>query len=293
MLRSMTGFGRYLVENAGGIQQWEIKSVNNRFLDFKWRLPLNCRCLEARLEKIARRHAGRGRVEICLGMQYSPEFAPRPNFDAAQARSMLRDVDDLALSRGDEFVPDYSRLLSIPALWGDQLAELDEDAVAGIENGLCLALEDWNESRAAEGRALGADIQSRILKMDEWLKLIESRAPAIREERAKALKERLQEAMAQNAQELEEGRYLQEVVLLADRLDVSEELTRLATHLDRLSELLDIGGDVGRRLDFTLQECFREINTCGNKLPDVQLSGVVVDFKNELEKCREQVQNLE
>ena len=107
------------------------------------------------------------------------------------------------------------------------------------------------------------------------------------------LRERLAEALAAVGQEPEEGRFLQEITLLADRLDVSEELTRLDTHLERLRELLEAGRDAGRRLDFTLQECFREINTCGNKLPDVQLSRLVVDFKNELEKCREQVQNLE
>ena len=136
-------------------------------------------------------------------------------------------------------------------------------------------------------------MHSRILRMEEWTGLIAERAPNIKEERANALRERLSEALSQNGQELEEGRFLQESVILADRLDVSEELTRLNTHLARLHDLLQTGGDAGRRLDFTLQECFREINTCGNKLPDVQLSRMVVDFKNELEKCREQVQNLE
>ena len=93
--------------------------------------------------------------------------------------------------------------------------------------------------------------------------------------------------------ELEEGRFLQEMVVLSDKLDVSEELTRLHAHLERLRDLLEIGTDAGRRLDFTLQECFREIATCGNKIQDAQTSRLVVDFKNELEKCREQVQNLE
>ncbi len=121
-------------------------------------------------------------------------------------------------------------------------------------------------------------MHSRILRMEEWTGLIAERAPAIKEERVSLLRERLGEALAQSGQELEETRLLQEVVILADRLDVSEELTRLNTHLERLRNLLQSG---------------REINTCGNKLPDVQLSRLVVDFKNELEKCREQVQNLE
>ncbi|MEG6502078.1 MULTISPECIES: YicC/YloC family endoribonuclease [unclassified Desulfovibrio] len=293
MLRSMTGFGRCLVENTRTIQQWEVKSVNSRHLDLKWRLPLPVRSLEPRLEKVVRRFASRGRVDISLTLQYAPGEIPVARFDAGQANAMLDSLYSLAQARGDDFMPDYSALMQIPSLWNDSSEEMDEDVTTSLEEGLALALEDWNEARAAEGRALATDMHSRILRMEEWTGLIAERAPAIKEERANIMRERLGEALAQNGQELEEGRFLQEIVVLADRLDVSEELTRLSTHLERLHDLLQAGRDAGRRLDFTLQECFREINTCGNKLPDVQLSRLVVDFKNELEKCREQVQNLE
>ena len=293
MLRSMTGFGRCLVENTRTIQQWEVKSVNSRHLDLKWRLPLPVRSLEPRLEKVVRRFASRGRVDISLTLQYAPGEIPVARFDAGQANAMLDSLYSLAQTRGDDFVPDYGALMQIPSLWNDSSDEMDEDVTTSLEEGLALALEDWNEARAAEGRALATDMHSRILRMEEWTGLIAERAPAIKEERANIMRERLGEALAQNGQELEEGRFLQEIVVLADRLDVSEELTRLSTHLERLHDLLQAGRDAGRRLDFTLQECFREINTCGNKLPDVQLSRLVVDFKNELEKCREQVQNLE
>ena len=293
MLRSMTGFGRCLVENTRTIQQWEVKSVNSRHLDLKWRLPLPVRSLEPRLEKVVRRFASRGRVDISLTLQYAPGEIPVARFDAGQANAMLDSLYSLAQARGDDFVPDYGALMQIPSLWNDSSDEMDEDVTTSLEEGLALALEDWNEARAAEGRALATDMHSRILRMEEWTGLIAERAPAIKEERANIMRERLGEALAQNGQELEEGRFLQEIVVLADRLDVSEELTRLSTHLARLHDLLQAGRDAGRRLDFTLQECFREINTCGNKLPDVQLSRLVVDFKNELEKCREQVQNLE
>ena len=293
MLRSMTGFGRCLVENTRTIQQWEVKSVNSRHLDLKWRLPLPVRSLEPRLEKVVRRFASRGRVDISLTLQYAPGEIPVARFDAGQANAMLDSLYSLAQARGDDFMPDYSALMQIPSLWNDSSEEMDEDVTTSLEEGLALALEDWNEARAAEGRALATDMHSRILRMEEWTGLIAERAPAIKEERANIMRERLGEALAQNGQELEEGRFLQEIVVLADRLDVSEELTRLSTHLARLHDLLQAGRDAGRRLDFTLQECFREINTCGNKLPDVQLSRLVVDFKNELEKCREQVQNLE
>ncbi|WP_411330972.1 YicC/YloC family endoribonuclease [Desulfovibrio desulfuricans] len=293
MLRSMTGFGRCLVENDYTTQQWEVKSVNSRHLDLKWRLPLSIRSLEPRLEKVVRRYASRGRVDVSLVLQYAPDNTPAMRFDMVQAAAMLDNLQALADARGEAYVPDFNALLQIPSLWGDSGEELDEDTARCLEEGLALALEDWNEARSAEGRSLATDMHSRILRMEEWTGLIADRAPNIKEERANALRERLSEALSQNGQELEEGRFLQEAVILADRLDVSEELTRLNTHLARLHDLLQTGGDAGRRLDFTLQECFREINTCGNKLPDVQLSRMVVDFKNELEKCREQVQNLE
>lgn len=293
MLRSMTGFGRCLVENAQITQQWEVKSVNSRHLDLKWRLPVAVRSLEPRLEKVVRRFASRGRVDVSLILQYAAGLTPAQRFDATQAATMLDSLQELAVARNEAFTPDYNALLQISSLWGDNGEELDETMTTSLEEGLSLALEDWNEARAAEGRSLATDMHSRILRMEEWTGLIAERAPAIKEERANTLRERLGEALAQYGQELDEGRFLQEVVILADRLDVTEELTRLNTHLERLRDLLQSGGDAGRRLDFTLQECFREINTCGNKLPDVQLSRLVVDFKNELEKCREQVQNLE
>lgn len=241
MLRSMTGFGRCLVENDYTTQQWEVKSVNSRHLDLKWRLPLSIRSLEPRLEKVVRRYASRGRVDVSLVLQYAPGNTPAMRFDMVQAAAMLDNLQALADARGEAYVPDFNALLQIPSLWGDSGEELDEDTARCLEEGLALALEDWNEARSAEGRSLATDMHSRILRMEEWTGLIADRAPNIKEERANALRERLSEALSQNGQELEEGRFLQEAVILADRLDVSEELTRLNTHLARLHDLLQTG----------------------------------------------------
>ena len=267
-MRSMTGFGRYIMEDSGLTQQWEIRSVNGKRLELKWSLPAAVRNMESRFEKIVKRRASRGRVDITLSLQFaSGLFAP--HFDAAQASGMLDALAALAESREENFTPDYNALLA-------------------------LALDDWNEARQTEGEALSRDLMARVLRMEEWTELIRERAPIIKKDRTEALHERINEELASlNCGEIEESRFLQEVVTLMDRLDVTEEITRLSTHLEHLRELLQEESDVGRRLDFTLQECFREINTCGNKIPDVQLSRLVVDYKNELEKCREQVQNLE
>lgn len=294
MLYSMTGFGRCLVEDAHYVQQWEIKSVNSRHLDLKWRLPLLARGLESRFEKVVRRAAQRGRVEISLTLSRTAGAPAKAAFDAAQASALLDALAALAVSRNEVFAPDHCALLHIHGLWSDMSVDVEDDLTGRLEEGLRLALEDWNESRAAEGHALAADIHTRILRMEEWTDILHKRAPDIKEERLALARERLVEALAQHTDAgLDENRFLQEFVILSDKADVSEELTRLNAHLARLRELLQVGGDAGRRLDFTLQECFREINTCGNKIPDVQLSRLVVDYKNELEKCREQAQNME
>ena len=283
-MRSMTGFGRYIMEDSGLTQQWEIRSVNGKRLELKWSLPAAVRNMESRFEKIVKRRASRGRVDITLSL----------HFDAAQASGMLDALAALAESREENFTPDYNALLAIDGLWGAPAEDLDESVVASLEKGLALALDDWNEARQTEGEALSRDLMARVLRMEEWTELIRERAPIIKKDRTEALHERINEELASlNCGEIEESRFLQEVVTLMDRLDVTEEITRLSTHLEHLRELLQEESDVGRRLDFTLQECFREINTCGNKIPDVQLSRLVVDYKNELEKCREQVQNLE
>ncbi len=294
MLRSMTGFGRFTLEDESFTQTWEVRSVNSRHMDVKWRLPSVVRAMEARFEKVLRRAASRGRVELSLSLQWRKAGAESVEFNPVLAAGMLDSLREFAARRGDKFEPDYNRLLNLSFLW-DDVGGIDSegDLAATLEQGLEGALKDWNEARESEAKALEKDLLSRILRMEEWVSRVEERAPGIKEERFAQVRERLSEVLERHGQELDESRFLQEITLLADKLDVSEELTRLRAHLDRLRDLLRKGEDAGRRLDFTMQECFREINTCGNKIQDAQISRLVVDFKNELEKCREQVQNVE
>lgn len=293
MLRSMTGFGRCFLEENDWTQVWEVRSVNGRHLDVRWRLPMRARGLEQVLERMVRSQASRGRLEISLFLQVGHDGAQRVTFNEDQADAMLEALAGFAVSRGDDFAADYNHLLRLPHLWEEGPPEPDDALAQSLERGLLMALEDWNESRALEAKALEKDLLTRILRMEEWLERIRERAPDVKEERFALVCERITEILERHEAELEESRFLQEVAFLADKLDVSEELTRLAAHLDRLRELLAAGRDAGRKLDFTLQECFREVNTCGNKIQDMQVSRLVVDLKNELEKCREQVQNVE
>ena len=293
MLRSMTGFGRCFLEEERWTQIWEVRSVNGRHLDVRWRLPMQIRSLEPVLEKLVKRHATRGRLEISLYLQVHRQGMQAVAFNEDQADAMFEALASFAASRGEDFIPDYNRLLNLSYLWEEGPPEPDDALSQSLERGLGMAREDWDESRALEAQALEKDLLTRLLRMEEWVQCIRDRAPTIKEERFNLVRERIAEMLERYGQELEEGRFLQEIALLADKLDVSEELTRLGAHLDRLRELLSVGRDAGRKLDFTMQECFREISTCGNKIQDVQVSRLVVDVKNELEKCREQIQNLE
>ncbi|WP_243439494.1 YicC/YloC family endoribonuclease [Fundidesulfovibrio soli] len=293
MTKSMTGFGRSITDNPFASVVWEARSVNSRYLDLKWRLPLFLRSHESDLERVVRRYVERGRLEVVCNFQAHRAEALDFSLNKPMAKAMLLSVSELAEEMGQSFAPDYTRLLTISSLWQEGLkdapAELMEALVAGLEK----ALEDHAASRQHEGELMAADILRRLDKLAGWHAEIKLQAPRVKEEKFQALRTRLSTVLEKLGVESSEERVLQEVAVLADKLDITEELTRLGCHLDQIRALLGQDGDVGKRLDFLLQEAFREINTCGNKAQNIEISRVVVEFKAELEKCREQVQNIE
>ncbi len=293
MAKSMTGFGRIAVQDSGWTQTWEIRSVNGRHLDLRWRMPWSLRCLEADWERIVREQAGRGRLEVSLQLHVSRPDLLGATLNTVQAGAMLDQLEAFAQERQTVLAPDINRLLNISSLWEDDSGEPDKELAQSLEQGLRAALDDWNSSRAKEGAATIADLSSRFENLESLLARIKERIPQVKDDKIEQLRSRIQNTLETYAIDLDPNRLLQEVAVLTDKLDVSEELSRLGAHLGRLRQIAKNGGELGKRLDFTLQECFREINTCGNKAQDSQISELVVDFKVELEKCREQVQNLE
>jgi len=293
MPRSMTGYGRASLQRQDWSVAWELRSVNSRHLDLKWRLPLFLRSKEAAWERVVREKAKRGRLELMLHVTvHKPELLGI-SLNAGLAKAMFDQLQLLAESMQHDYAPDLNRVLSMPQLWEDDLREPDPELVADVERALGQALGDWNASRGEEGHALMADLAGRLETMHGLAARIKERLPQARQEKFDAMQTRIQNMLDRFAIDMDQERLLQEVALLSDRLDVSEELTRLDAHLERLAQILQAGGETGKRLDFTLQECFREINTLGNKSQDAVTSQDVVEFKAELEKCREQVQNLE
>jgi len=290
---SMTGFGRVETLGEDFSHVWEIKSVNNRFLDVKWRMPSVLRSLEAKFDKLLRKRASRGRVDISLSVETRSAALLGVSLNTAQAGAMLDQLRALAAAQGVAFVPDMNRLMSASNLWRDDSAEPDPKLAASLEQGFLKAVEDWNASRRVEGGELARDLTTRFARLRELAAAVGERVPVVLKDKQAATAERLNGLVAQAGMTFTEERLAQEVAVLADRLDVTEELTRLAAHLDRLDEAVAADGEAGKRLDFLIQEAFREINTCGNKAQDVEVSRLTVEFKVELEKCREQVQNIE
>lgn len=292
-VQSMTGFGRFHGQDARWEQSWEVRTVNSRFLEVKWRIPPCCRRLEADWERLLRARLTRGRVDVSLDLRRLASEAAGPALDRTLALGMLEQLRQLGESLGLKHQPDMNTLLLVPALWRDPAADLPEDLALFLTDGLTLALEDVRGARQREGMALAADISGRLGRLDGIAREISGMTRDLAPRRMEALREKVNALLSGHENAVDDARMLQELALLSDRLDVSEEMTRLAEHLREARRILKESPDPGKRLDFFFQECLREITTCGNKAQDAVISRLVVEFKAELEKCREQTQNLE
>lgn len=293
MASSMTGYGSAIADRSSWSVTWEIRSVNSRYLDLKWKIPPSLFFMQGKWQKLVRNHASRGRVEIYLDMRILDPAILGMELDRTTAVAMVKELNNLAGELGQIFTPDLNTFFRTQALWKENNLKIHPDLLQDLENCLNSALEDWLASRKAEGLHLSRDLQQKVLELDSLIGELEGLAAENTRQRFNDLKSRVGRILAEASMESDEQRLLQELALMADRLDVSEELTRLRVHLNSISILLETSGETGRRLDFLLQEAFREINTCANKCQNPDMSRLAVDFKVRLEKCREQIQNLE
>lgn len=293
MPSSMTGFGREMIKADGWNLSWDVKSVNGRFLDIKWRMPVFLRSKESDWEKLVKKFASRGRVDIVLNLEiFSPDLLGL-NFNTPMATSMLNQLKAFSSEMNVQFTPDVSRFISVSSLWQDSSAESNQGLLQSLEQGLERALASWVRAREEEGDVLKKDMLARLDRLQSLLGDIKERVPAILEEKKTNLTQRIAELVEAAGVTVDQDRMLTEIAVLTDKLDVSEEMTRLDAHLVQLAKVLDRKKEVGKRLDFFLQESFREINTCSNKCQDAAISALAVEFKAELEKMREQAQNIE
>ena len=290
-MRSMTGFGLGEVPLGSGRLGVEIRGVNHRFLDVRVRVPRELGELVGFVEQVARERLTRGRYEVALRIEGA--VMGLPVLDRDRARAAYKALSELRdeLAPGTE-VP-LALLGSIPDLFVPSVereVDLVREATRRAFESAAAALDTM---RASEGVALSEDLVRRLERIRTLAREIERRSPEVLEAHRKRLRERADRLRITAEIDVDVARLEQEIAMFAERCDISEELTRLESHCAQLTALLGSNEAVGRRLDFLLQEMAREANTVGAKSPDAQISHAIVDIKAEIERMREQVQNVE
>ena len=292
MIRSMTGYGRAVQTIDGREITVELRSVNNRYLDCTVKLPRMFSFAEDSVKNRVKAAVSRGKVDVYIGVNAAQAAdvqvaVNRPVLESYLAA--LRQIESEYGVRDDVTVMSLARL---PDVFSVEKTEEDEqkltqDILSVAEE----AIARYNTMRETEGAALEADLRSRAATILERVALVEQRSPVTVAEYRERLRQKMQEVLQNTA--IDEGRILQEAAIYADRIAVDEETVRLRSHLAQLGDMLTKGGAIGRKLDFLLQELNRETNTIGSKCNDLELSNIVVEMKAELEKIREQTQNIE
>ncbi len=287
---SMTGYGRASSSFDGRQLTVELKSVNHRFLDLAFRMPRNFAFLEDEMRKAISARLSRGHVEVYVAYRNLRDDARFVEVDGALLSAYSAALDELAAAGYDD---DRSlmRVAQLPGLLSISEAEEDEELLRALTlRTVEEALGALIDMRLREGRALKEDMERRVNAVQSLSEEIEARYP----ETLKLYAERLRENVAALAgQGLDEQRLVTEIALMADKTAINEELVRLRCHVIQLRDCFNADVPVGRKLDFLLQEFNREVNTIASKSQDIQISRLTVDLKGELEKLREQAQNVE
>ena len=290
----MTGYGRGEIQREGLTLVVELRAVNNRYLDCTVKMPRAYLFAEDAMKKRVQEQVGRGKVDVFVSVTQIAGDDQKVTVNESLAREYIEALKTI-WSLGGGYLKDESYPTSVakfPDVLTVEKKEEDPEAVkAQLMETLDLALEDFNAMRAKEGQRLREDILSRGETIKALVAQVEEQSPqtvaAYRERLEAKLKETLQNT------QIDESRILTEAAIFADKVAVDEETVRLRSHLGQLGELLNGDGGVGRKLDFLIQEFNREANTIGSKCSDIAITKVVVDMKAEIEKIREQVQNIE
>ncbi|RDY72225.1 YicC family protein [Halobacillus trueperi] len=293
MLKSMTGYGKSTVEVGETKVHVEIRSVNHRFLDITTKMPRSLLFLEDRLKQVVKGRLSRGRVDIFVTIEGEELFEKKIDVNweiVDQYLVRLKDIQRRYDLTGDISIDMVSKLDHV---FSEKEIETDSDE---LKMALLEAMDDAAtqlvEMRMKEGHELYEDLEKRIAKVRSWLSSLDERRPMVIEEYKERIRTRVEEYTKEQIR-TDETKILQEVALLAEKGDVTEELTRLQSHFIQFEDILSIDEPVGRRLDFIVQEMHREVNTIGSKSNDGKMTEMVVNLKSEIEKVKEQVQNVE
>ncbi len=291
-MKSMTGFGQGMVDRDDHVCTVEIRTVNHRFCEISLRLPRQLQRLEAAIRRRLTDSFGRGSISVTISVDGQEDDLGVPVLNKAVAERYVKLLTDLKDRHGLAGQVDLNTLAGLPDFFTWERNLLNPKKMAPLINdAMDQAIEQVQRERIREGKALAKECRRRITRIKSLLKRVERRAPV----RAQEMKERYEariDSLSSRA-DLDPHRLSQELATLADRLDFTEECVRLITHVDQFLEIMESDGLLGRRMNFLLQEMGRETNTIGSKASDPNISMIVVDIKDETEKLREQVQNLE
>ena len=292
MVKSMTGYGR-AVETVNGREfTVELRSVNNRYLDCTVKLPRALSFAEDAVKQAVKGAISRGKVDVFISVRSEGAEDVKITLNTAMVEGYLGAMHHMAKDYGIREDISVGLLSRMPDVFTVDKPEVDEEQLlADLLSVVNQALERFDAMRSAEGRALENDLRSRGQTILSLVEQVEAGSGQTVADYRTRLENKLKEVLANTA--IDESRILTEAAIFADKVAVDEETVRLRSHLDQMNNMLTTGGAIGRKLDFLLQEMNRESNTIGSKCSDVRMARIVVDIKAELEKIREQTQNIE
>ena len=292
LVKSMTGYGR-CVETVGGREfTVELRSVNNRYLDCTVKLPRALSFAEDAVKQAVKNAVSRGKVDVFISMRAEGGSDTKVTLNAPLVEGYLAAMKEMAQRYGVLDDISVSTLARMPDVFTVEREEVDEEQLLkDLMTVVDKAIAGYDAMRSAEGQALERDLRSRGETILELVAQVEAGSGETVAAYRARLEGKLREVLASTS--IDESRILTEAAIFADKVAVDEETVRLRSHLDQMNRMLASGGAIGRKLDFLLQEMNRESNTIGSKCSDVRLARIVVDIKAELEKIREQTQNIE
>ena len=292
MVKSMTGYGR-AVETVNGREfTVELRSVNNRYLDCSVKLPRSLSFAEEAVKQAVKATISRGKVDVFISVHSEGAADVKVTLNAAMVEGYLAAMKQMVTDYGVQDDISVSLLSRMNEVFTVEKPEVDEEQLmADLMSVVSKALAAYDVMRATEGKALENDLRSRGNTIRELVSQVEAGNSQTVIDYRTRLYNKLKEVLANTT--IDESRILTEAAIFADKVAVDEETVRLRSHLDQMDTMLTNGGAIGRKLDFLLQEMNRESNTIGSKCTDVRLARIVVDIKAELEKIREQTQNIE
>ncbi len=292
MIKSMTGYGRCEIAADDRKFTVEIKSVNHRYLEFNIKMPKKLNFFESAIRAELKRYISRGKVDVFIAYEDLSENNACIRYNRDLAAEYLEYLDQMAREFGLENDVKVSTLSKYPDVFVMEEQSVDEEELwKELQKAISGAAEGFVQTRMAEGENLKGDLLEKLDGMLKLVEQVEERYPKVQVQYRDRLAEKVRELIGDT--QVDEGRLLTEVAIFADRICVDEEVVRLRSHIEATAKTLREGGSVGRKLDFIAQEMNREANTILSKANDLEVSGAAIELKTEIEKVREQIQNIE